>query len=70
MTVDPRGNAIGAYRTRRTRLIHEAQAAEETRRTEKAKQLRAAAEILSIAISDEILDERPTGLGVFDEVEG
>lgn len=69
MAVDARGEVIAAYRARRTLLLHEATDAATKRRPITARLKREAASILSRAISDEILDQRPTGIGTFDEVE-
>ena len=69
MAVDARGEVIQSYRARRTVLLHEAKDSDTSQRPERAKAQREAAFLLSRAISDEILDERPTGIGTFDEVE-
>ena len=66
---DARGNVIASYRARRSVLLHEAAVAETTHRTDRARMARDAALLVSKAISDEILDEKPSGLGTFDDLE-
>lgn len=68
MAVDTRGEVIANYRARRTDLMEQAADDERHRRTIGAARKREAARILSRAISDEIVDDKPTGLGVFDDV--
>jgi len=67
--MDTRGAVIAAYRARRTVLLEEAAKDERDRRVIGAARKRHAAELIARAISDEIVDDRPTGLSVFDEAE-
>jgi hypothetical protein len=59
---DARGNVIAAYRSRRTVLLELAAEDEAHQRTIGAARKRHAARLLSRAISDEVVDEYPTGL--------
>ncbi len=70
MTIDPRSEVISQYRSRRTVLLEQAAEDERNRRAISSARKRQAARLLSRAISDEIVDDQPTGLGSFlDEPE-
>lgn len=67
MATDTRSEVIAAYRARRSVLLDEASEAERQRRPIAAAKKRAAARLISKAISDEVVDDVPTGIGVFDD---
>jgi len=62
MMIDARSEVIAAYRARRSELIDQAADDEQHRRPLNAAKKRAAARVISRAISDEIVDDIPSGI--------